>query len=67
MIETPWVCAVIIGENVIIPEKFGRKYKTVIVEGKIELIDEQETKRQVMTWVGKRKSPGFRQRKFHRK
>jgi nitroimidazol reductase NimA-like FMN-containing flavoprotein (pyridoxamine 5'-phosphate oxidase superfamily) len=59
MKETPWACAVIIGENEIIPEKFGRKYKTVIVEGKIELIDEQETKRQVMTWVVKRKSPGY--------
>ena len=50
-------CAVIIGENEIVPHKFGRQYKSVIVEGTIELIDEPELKRQVMTWVVKRKSP----------
>ena len=40
MKATPWACAVIIGENEIVPNKFGRKYKSVIVEGGIELIDE---------------------------
>ena len=53
----PKACAVIIGENEIVPHKFGRQYKSVIVEGTIELIDEPEIKRQVMTWVVKRKSP----------
>ena len=53
----PKGCAVIIGENEIVPHKFGRHYKSVIVEGTIELIDEPEIKRQVMTWVVKRKSP----------
>ena len=57
MKATPWACAVIIGENEIVPHKFGRQYKSVIVEGTIELIDEPEIKRQVMTWVVKRKSP----------
>ena len=59
MKATPWACAVIIGENEIVPNKFGRKYKSVIVEGGIELIDEPEFKRQVMTWVVKRKSPDY--------
>ena len=59
MQEHPWGCAVIIGENEIVPQRFGRKYKSVIVEGGIELIDEPEIKRQVMTWVVKRKSPDY--------
>ena len=59
MKATPWACAVIIGENEIVPNKFGRKYKSVIVEGGIELIDEPEFKRQVMTWVVKRKSSDY--------
>ena len=59
MKATPWACAVIIGENEIVPNKFGRKYKSVIVEGGIELIDEPEFKRKVMTWVVKRKSPDY--------
>ena len=59
MKATPWACAVIIGENEIVPNKFGREYKSVIVEGGIELIDEPEFKRQVMTWVVKRKSSDY--------
>ena len=59
MKATPWACAVIIGENEIVPNKFDKKYKSVIVEGGIELIDEPEFKRQVMTWVVKRKSPDY--------
>ena len=59
MKATPWACAVIIGENEIVPSRFGRKYKSVIVEGGIELIDEPEFKRQVMTWVVKRKSSDY--------
>lgn len=59
MQATPWGCAVILGENEIIPQKFGRKYQSVIVEGGIELIDEPEIKRQVMIWVVRRKSPDY--------
>jgi len=51
------VCAVIVGETKIIPARFGREYKTAIVEGKVELINDPEVKRQVMTWVVERKSP----------
>ena len=62
MQQNPWGCAVIIGENEIIPEKLGRHYKTVIVEGKIELIDDPDEKRRVMTWVVERKSPDYMDR-----
>lgn len=55
----PRACAVIIGENEIVPHRFGRQYKSVIVEGGLELIDEPEAKRQVMTWVVQRKSPDY--------
>lgn len=57
MKANPWACAVIIGENEIIAEKFGRKYQSVIVEGSIEFIDDPEIKRQVMNWVVQKKSP----------
>ena len=49
-----WACAVIVGDTTIIPEKFGRKYESAIIEGPIELIDDPEQKRQVMTWVVKK-------------
>ena len=62
MQQNPWGCAVIIGENEIIPEKLGRHYKTVIVEGKIDLIDDPDEKRRVMTWVVERKSPDYMDR-----
>ncbi len=62
MQQNPLGCAVIIGENEIIPEKLGRHYKTVIVEGKIELIDDPDEKRRVMTWVVERKSPDYMER-----
>ena len=62
MQQNPWGCAVIIGENEIIPEKLGRQYKTVIVEGKIELIDDPDEKGRVMTWVVERKSPDYMDR-----
>lgn len=57
MKANPWGCAVILGENEMVPERFGRKYQSVLVEGRIELIDEPMIKRQVMTWVVERKSP----------
>lgn len=57
MKTNPWACAVILGENEIVPERFGRKYQSVIVEGGITLIDDPEIKRQVMTWVVQKKSP----------
>ena len=59
MKANPRACAVIIGENEIVPERFGRKYQSVIVEGSIELIDYLEIKRQVMTWVVEKKSPDY--------
>lgn len=54
-----WACAVIVGNTTIVPEKFGRKYESAIIEGPIELIDDPEQKRQVMTWVGESRSPGY--------
>ena len=55
----PWACAVILGDTAIVPEKFGRKYESAIIEGPIELIDDPEQKRRVMTWVGESRSPGY--------
>ena len=55
----PWACAVILGDTTIVPEKFGRKYESAIIEGPIELIDDPEQKRRVMTWVGESRSPGY--------
>lgn len=59
MRKNPWACAVILGDTTIVPEKFGRKYESAIVEGQIELIDDPEQKRQVMTWVAESRSPGY--------
>ena len=57
MKANPWGCAVIIGENEIVPARFGRMYRSVVVEGRIELLDDPEVKQQVMTWVVQKKSP----------
>ena len=54
-----WACAVIVGDTTIIPEKFRRKYESAIIEGPIELIDDLEQKRQVMTWVVEKRSPDY--------
>ena len=54
-----WACAVIVGNTTIVPEKFGRKYESAIIEGPIELIDDLEQKRQVMTWVVEKRSPAY--------
>ncbi len=54
-----WVCAVILGDTTVVPEKFGRKYESAIVEGSIELIDDPEQKSQVMTWVAESRSPDY--------
>ena len=62
MQDNPQGCAVIIGENELVPERFGRKYQSVIVEGSMELIDDLAVKRQVMTWVVERKSPDYMDR-----
>ncbi len=52
-------CAVIMGDTAVIPEKFGRMYESAIVEGPVELIDDPEQKRQIMTWVAESRSPGY--------
>ena len=54
-----WACAVIVGDTTIIPEKIGRKYESAIIEGPIELIDDPEQKRQIMTWVVKKRSSAY--------
>ena len=54
-----WACAVILGDTTVVPEKFGRKYESAIVEGSIELVDDPEQKRQVMTWVAEGRSPDY--------
>lgn len=58
----PRACAVIMGSTTIIPEKFGRMYQSAIVEGPIELIDDPEQKRQVMTWVVESRSLDYREK-----
>lgn len=55
----PKGCAVILGETTVIPDKFGRKYTSAIIEGPIELIDDPERKREVMTWVVETNSPDY--------
>lgn len=52
-------CAVILGETSVVPDKFGRKYTSAIVEGPIELIDDPEKKREVMNWVIETNSPDY--------
>jgi hypothetical protein len=34
-------------------------YESAIVEGPVELIDDPEQKRQIMTWVAESRSPGY--------
>lgn len=55
-------CAVIVGNTEIIPERFGRKYQSAIVEGSIELIDDPDFKRQVMAWVVAGRSPDYQEK-----
>lgn len=62
MRKKPKGCAIILGETVVVPEKFGRKYTSAIVEGSIELIDDPEMKRQVMTWVVECNSPDHQEK-----
>jgi nitroimidazol reductase NimA-like FMN-containing flavoprotein (pyridoxamine 5'-phosphate oxidase superfamily) len=62
MRDNPRGCAVIVGKTAVVPEKFGRKYQSAIVEGSIELIDDPVIKRQVMTWVVESRSPGYREK-----
>ena len=57
--NNPAACAVIVGDTAVVPDKFGRKYKSAIVEGQIELIDDLAGKRQVMTWVIETNSPDY--------
>ncbi len=52
-------CAVILGATAVVPEKFGRKYQSAIVEGPLELIDDPDIKRRVMTWVVESRSPAY--------
>ena len=59
MKANPRACAVIIGETIVVPEKFGRKYVSVVAEGPIELINDNEYKRQVMKWVVESNSPDY--------
>lgn len=55
----PNACAVILGETIAIPDKFGREYVSVVVEGQIKLINDAEIKRQVMRWVVEINSPDY--------
>mgnify|MGYP003768221783 CR=1 FL=1 len=59
MKTNPMGCAVILGDTTVIPEKFGRQYTSAVVEGPIELIDDPEQKRQIMTWVVETNSPDY--------
>lgn len=62
MIANPNGCAVILGDTAVVPEKFGRKYTSAIVEGPIELINDPDKKRQVMTWVVETNSPDHQEK-----
>ena len=62
MKSNSWACAVIVGDTEIMPERFGRKYQSAIVEGRIELINDPDFKRQVMTWVVETRSPDHREK-----
>lgn len=62
MAENPRVCAVIVGDTQVVPEKFGRRYRSAIVEGPVELIDAPEEKRQAMTWVVAGRSPDYQEK-----
>lgn len=59
MRKNPWACAVILGATTVVPEKFGRKYESAIVEGPVSFIDDPGQKREVMTWVAAARSPGY--------
>ena len=62
MAENPRVCAVIVGDTQVVPEKFGRRYRSAIVEGPVELIDAPEEKRQAMTRVVAGRSPDYQEK-----
>lgn len=62
MKANPWACAVITGETTIVPDKFGRRYRSAIAEGPIEVIDEPEAKQEVMQWFVESRSPGYREK-----
>lgn len=62
MRANPRGCAVILGETSVVPEKFGRRYTSVIAEGPIELMDDPEEKRRVMTWVVEENSPEYKEK-----
>lgn len=62
MKANPRACAVILGETSVVPEKFGRRYVSVVAEGPIELINDTEYKRQVMKWVVESNSPNHLER-----
>jgi len=55
-------CAVILGETTVVPEKFSRKYTSVIIQGVMEIIDDPETKRQVMMDLVQQYSPDFKEK-----
>ena len=62
MKANPWACAVITGETAVVPDKFGRRYRSVIAEGPIELVDEPGAKREVMQRLVESRSPGYREK-----
>lgn len=62
MKKNPRGCAVILGDTSVVPDKFGRKYSSAIIEGSMEFIDEPETKRKVMTYVVEQNSPDFKEK-----
>jgi nitroimidazol reductase NimA-like FMN-containing flavoprotein (pyridoxamine 5'-phosphate oxidase superfamily) len=59
MKANPWACAVILGDTSVVPDKFGRKYSSVVAEGPVELVDDIEMMRQVMNWVIEFNSPEY--------
>jgi nitroimidazol reductase NimA-like FMN-containing flavoprotein (pyridoxamine 5'-phosphate oxidase superfamily) len=49
----------VVSENTNIPEKFSTAYKSVIVFGRVEIVEEPEEKRRAIEAIGRKYSPGF--------
>ncbi len=50
----------VVSENTNVPEKLTVAYKSVVVFGKIEIIEETEEKRFAIEAIGKKYSPGYK-------
>lgn len=56
--ENPNACFTIIDKDVIVPEKFTTKFRSVILQGPIQIVQDEE-KRKAIELLGKKYSPQF--------